>query len=200
MKIRPLSTNLLGNRLKQLPLSFLLKVPYTLQIVLAVSLTGWLSLRNGQIAVHQLALELRKETANQVTYYIETQLNTAQKINQTNLAAIELGLLPIDDFEAMGQFFWQQMQIDDVGYINFANELGEFIGVERTDEGELLINETRAPDINYMTIYETDNQGNRVNGTTEWAPDPIQEEGWYDDAAKAGRPVWSDIYPWDDQP
>ncbi|NEQ42922.1 MAG: HAMP domain-containing protein [Leptolyngbya sp. SIOISBB] len=185
---------------KKLPLALVLKVPYTLQIVLAVGLTGWLSLRNGRIAVHQLALELRQETADHVSQYIEDQLQTAQQINQANVAAIELGLLPLDDFDRMGQFFWRQMQIYDVGYINFANEAGEFIGVERTADNQLLINETRASALDQMTVYETDSQGDRTQGTVLSAPEPVTAEGWYADAAVAGQPVWSDLYPWDDQP
>ncbi|MBE7383444.1 MAG: HAMP domain-containing protein [Leptolyngbya sp. SIO1E4] len=200
MKASPSSPQPSHLRSRRIPLSLILRIPYTLQIVVAVGLTGWFSLRNGQIAVSKLALELREETATQVTQHIETQLTIAHKLNQANLAAIELGLLPLDDFDTMGQLFWRQMQIYGVDYINFANETGEFIGVERTDDNQLLINETRAPAIDYMTIYEPDDQGRRTLGRVEWAPDPIQAEGWYADAAEAGRPVWSDLYQWDDQP
>lgn len=124
----------------------------------------------------------------------------APKINRLNLAAVEVGSLSLDDFESLGQFFWREMQIYPVGYINFANEKGEFIGVERTQNNRLLINETRAPALRSMTIYETDQQGDRVASTVVEAPDPIQEEGWYAAAAAAGQPIWSEIYQWDDQP
>jgi signal transduction histidine kinase len=186
--------------LSRIPLAVILKVPYTLQIIAAVGLTGWLSLRNGQVAIHQLALDLRQEVANQVCHYVEDQLQMAQDINETNLAAIELGLLPLDDFPGMGQFFWHQMQIYPVSYINFANPQGEFIGVERIDDHHLVIIETLAPTLDTMTIYQTNSQGDRTTAQVIWAPDPVTEEGWYADAVQAGQPVWSDIYQWDDQP
>jgi signal transduction histidine kinase len=185
---------------KRIPLSIILRGPYIVQIVVAVGLTGWFSLRNGRVAVNQLAQELRQETVNRVCHYVEDQLILAPKINQLNLAAIDVGSLSLNDFENLGQFFWREMQIYPVGYINFANKEGEFIGVERTQDNRLLINETRAPALKSMIIYQTDEQGNRAASTVVEAPDPIQEEGWYADAARVGQPVWSDIYQWDDQP
>lgn len=183
-----------------LSLSLILKLTYTSQIVLAVGVTGWLSLRNGRLAVHQLALDVREEMASQVSQHIESQLKTAQQLNQTNAAAIAVGMLPLNDFELMGQYFWRQMQIYDVGYINFANERGEFIGVERTADNQFLINETQAAALKQMQIFTTDNQGNRLSRVTVAAPDPVTQEGWYAAAATARTPVWSDIYQWDDQP
>jgi signal transduction histidine kinase len=186
--------------LRPLPLSVILKVPYILQIIAAVGLTGWLSLRNGQVAIQQLALELREEIASRVCHHIEDQLHTAHEINETNLAAIDVGLLALDDFATMGAFFWHQMQIYPVGYINFANPQGEFIGVERTEANQLLINETVAPALDIMTVYETDPQGQRTTAKPESAPQPVTDEGWYADAVQAEHAVWSDIYQWDDQP
>jgi signal transduction histidine kinase len=183
-----------------LSLSLILRVIYTSQIVLAVGLTGWLSLRNGRLAVHQLALDLRTETASHVSQYLESQLQAAQQLNQANAAAIATGILPLNDFEVMGLYFWRQMHIYDVGYINFANEQGEFIGVERTVDNQLLINETRASALDQMQIFTTDSQGHRTSSITLSAPEPVTQEGWYADAVTAGTTVWSDIYQWDDQP
>ena len=39
----------------QIPLGWILVVPFVLQIVAAVGLTGWLSFRNGQKAVNDVA-------------------------------------------------------------------------------------------------------------------------------------------------
>ncbi|NJR66119.1 MAG: hypothetical protein HC772_13630 [Leptolyngbyaceae cyanobacterium CRU_2_3] len=85
--------------------------------------------------------------------------------------------------------------------MNFATPQGEFIGVERLEDGKLLINETTQAAIHSMSIYETDRQGNRSRlQSVEPASDPVQLEGWYADAVAAGRPTWSRIYQWDDQP
>ncbi|MGB3202939.1 MAG: hypothetical protein WBA99_18675, partial [Nodosilinea sp.] len=42
-----------------LPLRLLIVVPFVLQVSVAVGLTGWLSMRQGQLAVNQVAAQLR---------------------------------------------------------------------------------------------------------------------------------------------
>lgn len=177
-----------------------LVVPFVLQIAGTVGLVGYLSFRNGQQAVNDLANQLLGQVGNRVEQHLDQFLATPTEINQTNLDAIELGVLELDNFEQLGQLFWKQMQIFDVGYINYANQAGEFIGVERLETDQFLINETRKPSLNTMTIYQTDREGHRVGVKVIDAPDPVQSEGWYAAAASAGRPVWSQIYQWNDKP
>ena len=199
--MNPLRRPLLSIPFRQVPLRLVLVVPFVLQLTVAVGITGWLSLRNGQQAVNSLVQQLRLKAINEISYYLETKLATPQQINQINLKAIELEILNLRDFDRIGHFFWEQMQIFDVGYINFANPQGEFIGVERLEDGTLLINETKKPSLSDMCVYSTDGQGNRVE-LAETVPDqpPVYEEDWYADAVKAQKPVWSKIYQWHDKP
>jgi signal transduction histidine kinase len=185
----------------KVPLRLVLIVPFVLQTFVAVGLTGWFSLRNGQKAVNELAMQLRSKTSSQVTHHLEDQLILPPQINRLNLSAINIGTINLQDFEGMGKIFYGQMQIFNVGYINFANPQGEFIGVERLEDGTILINETRTPALSNMSVYRTDEQGNRIQ-LEEIVPDqpPVYEEAWYADAAKAQKTVWSEIYQWDDKP
>ena len=192
---RNLTTVLSNNRLQNIFI-----VPFVLQIVGTVSLVGYLSFKAGQQAVDALVAQLMDDIGSRIDQHLDSYLATPQQVNQLNLDAIELELVSLQDFETLGHLFWKQMQVFDVGYVNYANELGEFIGVERLDDGTLLINEARAPDVNQLLIYETDVQGNRTAFEVVVDEAPIQEEGWYADAAEAGVPVWSDIYQWDDKP
>jgi signal transduction histidine kinase len=183
------------------PLRLVLVVPFVLQILIAVGLTGWLSLRNGEKAIKDLATQLRSKTSTQVTDHLADQLQIPYQINQLNLDAIKVGSLNLQDFDRLGRTFYRQMQIFNVGYINFANPEGEFIGVERLAGGVIVINETRKPSLSSLFIYKTDEQGNRVKLETILSVEaPVYEEGWYADAAKAQKPLWSAIYPWDDKP
>ena len=92
------------------------------------------------------------------------------------------------------------MQVFNVGYINFANPHDEFVGVERLDNGTLLINETTQVSTHTMSVFETDSQGNRSRLQRIEPTESVQSEGWYTDAVKVGHPVWSKIYQWDDKP
>lgn len=178
----------------------LLILPFVLQIVGTVGLVGYLSFRNGQQTVSQLANQLMDKSSEVVEQHLDRHLAAPHQINQLNLNAIELGLLDLQDFERMGRLFFKQMQVFDVGYINYANAKGEFIGVERLATGQLLINETRQANLQQLAIYTTDSAGNRLKRSVEFAPEPVQQERWYADAVVAKRPVWSQIYSWDDKP
>jgi len=198
MSIKSLN-RLFSNVSGKVPLRTVLIVPFVLQIFAAVGLTGYLSFRNGQKAVNNLATQLQSEVSDRIDQHLDTYLATPNQINQINLDAIELGLLNLNDFQSTGRYFWKQMQVFDVGYISFGNKNGEFIGVERLDNGSLLINEVSKSNPAKLFVWATDRQGNRTKrlAVKDWEP---REEAWYADAVKAGKPLWSQIYQWEDKP
>ncbi|MGI0484186.1 histidine kinase dimerization/phospho-acceptor domain-containing protein [Pantanalinema rosaneae CENA516] len=186
--------------LRKTPLRVLLVVPFVVQISAAVGLTGWVTLQNGQQSIQDLATQLRQRASVQITHYLEDQLSLPQQINQLNLEAIETGILNHQDFDAMGKLFWKQMQIAKVGYINFANPQGEFIGVERLDQGDLLINErSHRLGGEQLHVYTANPHGDRRQQLAAKPYNPLIE-AWYVDAVKAQRPLWTQIYQWDDKP
>lgn len=186
--------------LKNVPLRLVLVVPFILQISMAVGLVGYLSFRNGQQAVNALARQLLGKVSGLVEQHLNVYLATPQHINQLNLDAIELGLLNPQDFQSTGHYFWKQMRVFDVGYISYGSTKGEFIGVERLNDGRLLINEvSEKSQLGKLFVYATDEQGNRTNQITvkNWEP---RSEAWYTEPVKVGKPMWSPIYQWEDKP
>ena len=201
-KLQPvkLFNRLVGKVYAKMPLRYVLIVPFILQICGAVGLVGYLSYQNGQKAVRELATQLENEICDRIEQHLDRYLTTPKQINQINLDAIELGLLNLSDFQTTGNYFWKQMQVFNVGYNSFANPKGEFIGVERLDNGQLLINEVSAKrGIGKLYVYPTDNQGNRRHLQEVKNYDP-RVEAWYADPVKVGKRVWSQIYQWEDKP
>lgn len=200
---------------KKLSLQSVLIVPFLLQIFAAVGLTGYFSLRNGQRAVEDLATQLQGEVSDRVNQHLDAFLTTPPQINQINLGATEIGLLDLYDFETTGQYFWQQMQVYDVSYIAFGDTEGNFIGVEKIDEDSFHIvdnylnadapnalaelSETGVVLPNRYKASRTGERTARLEVTEDDAFDH-RREAWYSDAVDAGKPVWSSIYQWDDQP
>ncbi|MEO8890591.1 MAG: hypothetical protein ABI417_03490 [Coleofasciculaceae cyanobacterium] len=73
------------NQAKQLtlkvPLRTLLVVPFVIQISAIVGLTGWLSLRNGQLAVNEVTIELRKEVVARLQQRFRDYLKVPHLLN-----------------------------------------------------------------------------------------------------------------------
>ena len=189
-------------RLKNLPLRVVLVVPFVVQICVAVAVVGGISFRNGQQAIGDLANRLSSEIGDHVSDRLREYLQTPKEINQLNVDAVDLGILNLKDLSITGHWFWKQIKLYNVGYINFAFDNQEFVGVERRDDGRFLINETTlARGLQKTAVFSTDALGNRQNledvvvGTED-----VRQEAWYADAVKAGKPTWTRIYQWVDQP
>ncbi len=123
-------------------------------------------------------------------------------INELNLNWLKADPGRERDFGAIAERFWNQMKVFPVDYINIGNADGSFVGLERTAEGDLLLNEdTVRSGRGSMAVYAMNRNGRpgalleRIPGMTA-----THEEAWYVDTAKAGKPSWSSIYAWEDQP
>ena len=187
----------------QLPLRTVLIVPFVLQIFAAVGLTGYLSFRNGQQAVNDLVNQLQNEVTSRIEQKLEAYLIVPHQINQTNLDAVSIGLLDLNNFQNTGRHFWKQIQVfQGIGYISYANQKGEFIGVGPEDNenlAKLTIDEVSPKTQGKSYSYATDRHGNRTKIVAKDSYDP-RVEAWYKDAVKAGKPVWSEIYQWEGYP
>ncbi|WP_333030464.1 MULTISPECIES: ATP-binding protein [unclassified Microcoleus] len=173
--------------------------PFLLQISAAVGLTGWLSLRNGQQAVNELAGQLYGEITARIQQHLNTYLETPHLINQINADAIRLGQLNPQDFRSMERHFWQQIQrFSTVNYIYFGNVQGEYIGTERRLDGTLNIGIAKKASGGSIRFenYAANSQGDR---TALLLVDPnyqIQKEVYYQVGITAKQATWTPLYLW----
>ena len=185
----------------KIPLRLVWVVPFVLQIVAAVGVTGYLSFRNGQKAVNELATQLRSEVGARIDQHLDSYLLTPVAINQMNVDAFELGLLDLYKFETAGRYFWKQMQVfDQVGYISYGLATGEYVGAGRwLDDGSITVDELSAQTQWKNYNYAVDSQGKRTElmDVTDYN---FQTEAWYTETIRAGKPNWNQAYNWDDQP
>jgi class 3 adenylate cyclase len=187
-------------RLRNLRLRTVLVAPLIIPIIVSTGLVGWLSFRNGQRAINDLAFQLQSETSSRVRQYLDGYLATPGQLNQINLDAWRIGLLDLRDFHRLGQYFLKQMKVFDVGYVNFGDTKGEYIGVERLDNGQLLINEVTAQSgLGKLNVFETSDAGDRTR-LLEVKDYDHRLEAWYAEPIKSGKSMWSSIYQWEDKP
>lgn len=98
----------------------LLVIPFVIQIFTAVGLVGYLSVKNGEKAVNDLANQLMKKVNKLVNQHLNSYLATPHQINQINVDATKLGMLNLQDVRKSEPYFWKQMQVFNIGYISFA--------------------------------------------------------------------------------
>ncbi|MEL6157717.1 MAG: response regulator [Cyanobacteria bacterium J06554_11] len=188
---------------KKTPLRLIVVVPFVLQICATVGLTGYLSLRNGQKAVNDLAGQLRSEASNRIDQHLDDYLVTARRVTRNNGAAFDLGLLNPQELDSLGQYFWKQMQWFPIGYILYGSKIGDMAAAGYYfEDGSISIHEVspRLRQDSSLYTYHSDEDGNRTELAEVLEDHSFFEEGWYAEAINSGRLVWTPIYQWETAP
>lgn len=177
----------------------------TLQLVIVSSAISSLAYFSGRRSGLQLAESFRQQAATlSLAEQLSSKLQASRVINELNALAFEQGDLRHNQPDELARRFWKQMQLYPVGCINFGGVDGSYIGVERRDSGELVLNLDVAEGgvgRGRLGIYAMEPIGKRgrllevVPGMT-----PTHQEAWYTETVAADRPTWSSIYQWEDRP
>jgi signal transduction histidine kinase/CheY-like chemotaxis protein len=198
-----LSTQTLNNnKIKNVPLRLILVLPFVIQIFAAVGLTGYLSLRNGQKAVNDLASQLQKEVSTRISQHLDSYMATPRRVVQNNWDAIELNLLDVEDTKTLGRYFWKQLKTFQVGYILYGFQSGKFLASGYFDDTHITIDEV-SPELHgnkHLYIHKTDTKGNRAGIDLELEASFFQKEAWYSEAVKRRDFSWSPVYNWETEP
>lgn len=188
----------IGRLTKNLPLRVVFTVPVLLQLVGVVGLVGYLSFRNGQRAVQNLASQLRSELSARIERELKGYFSAPHDINRLNATALVYGELDIIQASAGENFLFQQMKIHPTiafVYCGSANQ-GEFFGVLRSpDTGELQLSYGNQSNQFFRDYYSLDVRGSRRH----WLyradrPYDSRTRPWFKAAIGKERPVWTDVY------
>ncbi len=190
-QLTAMKTHSLGKG-KAFPLQIVLVIPFVIQIFGAVSLVGYLSFKNGQRAVNDLAEQLIDRTSDVVDEHLKSYLSIPQTLNQINADTIRRGILNVRDRKTVGKYFWDQMQAYDLTYIGIGLTTGEGLGAARYDGKTITIDDWTAKLPNNTSTYATDNQGNRTQVNARWDWNNFSES-WYTQPIAAGKPIWAKI-------
>jgi signal transduction histidine kinase len=184
----------------KVPLRLVLIVPFVVQISISVGLVGYLSFKNGQKAVNELADQVMSKTNSLVNQHLNTYLAIPHQINQMNADAVETGLLDLQDFERAGKYLWKQMQLyKNLGYNSYIIATGQgagsgnYPGSQSTtiDLYPLVVN-----GVSKVYSYATDDQGNQSKLLNSFDYNSFAQP-WYINTVKAGKPIWSGVNTWD---
>jgi signal transduction histidine kinase/serine phosphatase RsbU (regulator of sigma subunit) len=194
--LNPIATRLL----RRLPLRTVITVQFILQIVTVVGLTGWLSFRNGSVAVNELVTQLSQEISDRIEERFQSFAEVAHLFLQINVASIQSGNLDLNDFDQLQSYFWNQAQISVRGAgrqpyrvttIYYGDQGGNFLYIKNADLPSLHVRDQWTGF--QREIYQLDQAGNIVELQKIDEYDP-RERPWYQAAVTAGQPTWSDVY------
>jgi diguanylate cyclase (GGDEF)-like protein len=177
----------------KVPLRLVLVLPFVFEVFAAVSLTGWISLHNGQKAVNDLASQLRTEVAARIQQKLTDHLENAPLVNQINVDAIALGTLNPDDHEATTRHIFKQLkQFPNLTGITIATEQPNYVGVVYDENGLKMV--TLWDKVTGGVVDKLLAEQGRVVSALRDAEYDHRQRPWYLMVLEANRPVWQEPY------
>ncbi|WP_298915296.1 ATP-binding protein [uncultured Nostoc sp.] len=148
---------------KGVPLSRILVALFLLQIFLAVGLTAYLSINNGQKAVNEVASELRRQVANRVEQNLQTYLSTPRQILSSNQNVIDIGLLKMENLATWESYLIKQLEIfPDAIALTASNEQQEYLAIQKLNDRQFLLRLADKSTGYDLYTYRIDRQGQRT--------------------------------------
>ena len=188
------TVNITNKTPRKFQLRTALVIPFVLQTVAAVGLVGYLSFRNGQRSVDNLANQLNSEIGKRIEQRVLNYLEEPQRLIDTTYSAIQSGNLDPQNFETFQPYLWQIVHQQHLtNYLYYGSEQGLFVGVEQIEDGTVQLktrtNES-APNRETYVLNEQAQPQKRIK-SAEYDP---RSRPWYKAAKAAGKSTWSEIF------
>ena len=167
-------------------------------LISAVGLVGYLSFRNGQKAVSDLAYQLRREITARIEQELQGYFATPHEINRLNADAFARGNLDVIGGTRGESQLYQQMVVDPTVAFVYCGSAsgGEFFGVLRSpNDGSLQLSYGNQSNSYLRDFYSLDVAGDRAFQLNQAErPFDARQRPWYQGAVAAQRPIWTDVY------
>ena len=191
--------------LPKISLSLALVVPFVSLIVGTVGLVGYLSYQSGQEAVKKVANQLMVNTGKQVNQELNLYLHTAHEANQRNIAAINAGVINLENIDQLHRYLiLQHRQSQALTTFLFGSPQGDFRVSHRVNPSdfgirtllqtgelpfEIAVSKPQDPATN--RVYSVDESGNLARFLTTIENIDVRDRPWYRQAVKNGKTGWS---------
>jgi PAS domain S-box-containing protein len=156
---------------------------------------GYLSFRNGQHAVNDVASQLHREISDRIEQNLRTLIATPHLVNETNADAFSLGQLNAQNPIGLEHHFWRQAKLfDRIALVGFVNTQREFVAAGRLDGGPPAIRISGKSTGYELRTYATNSQGEPQKLIHVGKDFNALERPYYKSAVQAGKESWSAIF------
>jgi diguanylate cyclase (GGDEF)-like protein len=178
---------------RKVSIKTLIIVPFVLEIIAVVGIVGYLSFKNSQKAVNDLAFELQSKVTGRVVEHLNAYLEKPLLINKINLDAAKLEQISWQDLSRFERYFWEQINLfPSVTSIYVGMPNGSIIGIDRENDNTLVTKVTEGfPKRSFYLLDDTGKRSKLLEVQPNYDP---RIRPWYLAAKNQKKPIWSDIY------
>jgi PAS domain S-box-containing protein len=185
----------------ELVFTTVLIIPFVTQIVLAVGLSAWLTIRSGQHSVNKVSTELRDEITARIHERLKHYLEQPHKVNQLIADAARLGQIDFNNLRSLELHFWRQIQVfEDLSSIGFGSKTGYYVAGDRRGKIFRLGRKDASSVDGALHMYETDRYGLPVR--LSYKSDPNYDprlRPWYRLGKNSPQGAWTSIFKYSSQ-
>ncbi len=166
----------------------------SIQITVAVGLTGWISFNSSERAVQKLTRQLCDNLNFRVEQQINSYLEESVRINQAMTIALSNGSLnPNDISQVQKDIFNRVRELNTQNILFYGNESGTMVGIEHRNNSNFLLRIREDNNSTNRPTYELSDNGVRGKLVTNEVYDH-RTRPWYVAAKQAGKAIWSSIF------
>ena len=166
----------------------------SLQITVAVGLTGWLSFVSSEKTVQKLTRQISERLNYRVEQKINSYLNESVRVNQATAIALSNGTVNPNDLEQVQKdIFSKVKELNTQNILFYGNESGTMVGIERQSDDKFLLRIREDNNNLNRPTYELSSDGVRGKMISNEIYDH-RTRPWYIAAKELGKPVWSSIF------
>lgn len=182
---------------RKIPLQILLIIPFVVQTVGAVAVVGYLSYRNGQKAVNDVATQLQNDISNRIKQNLTYLLAIPHQSFESYDAVLSQNRIDLNNGRDVEKFLWRQLPAFPlVAATAFVTANQESFGAERQDDGTIVIRTSEEENNHTLTTYTASPEGERREITNAGKPnfDP-RKRPYYKIPVQQKKAVWGTVYP-----
>ncbi|WP_333197702.1 ATP-binding protein [Microcoleus sp. S28C3] len=183
-------------KLFKVPLQAILIVPFVVQTVGAVGIIGYLSFRNGQKAVNDVAAQLRHETSDRIAQNLTHLVATPFQAFESYEAARSQNRIDLNNGRDIEKFLWRQLPaFRNLSLTAFITTNQEFFGAERQDDGAIVIRTSEVESNRALITYRTNSSGDRLEVISAGEPnfEPHQRP-YYKIPVQQREATWGKVF------
>jgi signal transduction histidine kinase len=171
-----------------------------LQIPAAVGLTGYLSFRNGQRAVDDLANQLTNEIGDHVEHSLTDYVAVPQLVTRLHADEVRAGTLDLNNLSEVQSYLWRKFQqfndfkFNNPTFITIATETGNSVGIGYRPPDRLVADIRDVSLGKKVEVWRLNDWGDRVQLRQVVEGYDPRQQPWYKSAINSGRLVWVDPY------
>ncbi len=173
-------------------------VPLVIQVVITVTLVGYLAFINGREAINDIVQQLRAEIAERVTIKLQEFTHAPFLLNQMNTHLLDGVKFPLNqaDGKSLSHKLWQHLpSFPTIAYSYFAeSSSGHFYGASRIHDAKLTTIISNYNKNQEYIIYHTQPNGQLDTALRTVSNYEPRERHWYKTALERKTVAWSQVY------